>query len=106
MAELGTGVDRMGADGDGNSSAASTSAYSKGNKLKSKWEAYDVEAELQKVDESTQTKQPSQQDACSSALLKQLCGVESEIEAVLTYIDRVQSEGDAEIKAQQNSFGS
>ena len=105
VAELGAGVDRMGVEGDGDS-AASTSAYyhfdSKGNKFKNKWEAYDVEAELKKVDdEGTQTKQPPQQAASSSALLKQLCGVESEIEAVLTYIDRVQSEGDAEIKAQR-----
>jgi hypothetical protein len=73
---------------------------SSGKKTKNKWDSFDVDAECQKVDSDEGVTRMQAPQACSaiSALSKQIYGVESELEAVLTYIDRVQSAGDVSIK--------
>jgi hypothetical protein len=88
----------------GGKSAEDVSSYyhfdSSGKKLKNKWDSFDVDAECDKVDSApaAQARRPAPSSA-TSAILKQLHGVEGELEAVCAYIDRVQSAGDETVKA-------
>ncbi|TMW63091.1 hypothetical protein Poli38472_002032 [Pythium oligandrum] len=94
-------------------SESSLSSYyhfdSQGNKLKTKWDSYDVDAELEKLDDDEQRSStnktstsaaPGQRPAptiSKSKLLTTVAGIENEFEAILEFLDDVR--GDEKVKA-------
>ncbi|KAG7402317.1 hypothetical protein PHYBOEH_000025 [Phytophthora boehmeriae] len=81
---------------------------SQGNKLKTKWDSYDVDAELEKLEKeergeqvhalATPSKKPARQapQVSKQKLLSTAGGIEHEFEAVLSFLDDVR--GDDEVK--------
>lgn len=76
---------------------------SNGNKLKTKWDAYDVDAELERLDRTDggeenapQTSAPARRSAPTLSkpkLLSTAAGIEHEFEAVLEFLDDIRGDG-------------
>lgn len=78
---------------------------SQGNKLKTKWDSYDVDAELERLDGDDASEAPKQPAAAPRAakpavskmkLLAAAGGIEHEFEAVLEFLDDVR--GDEQVR--------
>ncbi|KAF0702808.1 hypothetical protein AaE_015700 [Aphanomyces astaci] len=67
---------------------------STGKKLKSKWDSYDVDAELDKVDDDTSS--PRRPTSSPDQLRRKVGELEHEFEAILAYLDTVR--GDEEVR--------
>ncbi|RHY11766.1 hypothetical protein DYB37_006112 [Aphanomyces astaci] len=67
---------------------------STGKKLKSKWDSYDVDAELDKVDDDTSA--PRRPTSSPDQLRRKVGELEHEFEAILAYLDTVR--GDEEVR--------
>ena len=90
--------DTSGAASSENAAAANSYYHfsSSGEKFKSKWDTFDVDAALAQVDEDEQT------SAELAKLRARLGGLEARLEAVLAYCDRVR--GDSEVTAQRRAL--